>query len=70
VGEHPLQRSLQDGFVNFAPNGDMVTADQVVGVMDTRDLDAQLKKFEALAEQAQRAIAEAHANVDQPKSGS
>jgi len=51
-----------------AEEGDMVTAGQVVAVMDTRDLDASLKKSEALVEQAQRAIAEARANVDQQHS--
>jgi HlyD family secretion protein len=48
--------------------GDMVTAGQVVAVMDTRDLEASLRKSEALVEQAQKAIAEARANADQQHS--
>jgi HlyD family secretion protein len=48
-----------------ADEGDMVTAGQVVAVMDTRDLAASLKKSEAQVEQAQKAINEAHANLDQ-----
>ena len=43
--------------------GSMVKAGQVVAVMDTRDLEASLKKAEAQVEQANRAIAEATANV-------
>ena len=39
--------------------GDMVTAGQVVARMDTRDLEASLKKGEAQVEQAQQAIEEA-----------
>ncbi|MGZ5910059.1 MAG: HlyD family secretion protein [Reyranella sp.] len=45
--------------------GDMVTAGQVVSVMDTRDMAASLKKSEAQVEQARKAIQEANANVDQ-----
>ena len=45
--------------------GDMVTAGQVVAVMDTRDMAASLKKSEAQVEQARKAIQEANANVDQ-----
>jgi HlyD family secretion protein len=45
--------------------GDMVKAGQVVAVMDTRDLAASLKKSEAQVEQAQKAINEARANLDQ-----
>jgi HlyD family secretion protein len=50
-----------------ADEGDMVTAGQVVAVMDTRDLAASLKKSRAQAEQAQKAINEAHANLDQQR---
>ena len=45
--------------------GDMVTAGQVVAMMDTRDMAASLKKSEAQVEQARKAISEAGANVDQ-----
>lgn len=45
--------------------GDMVAGGQVLAVMDTRDLAATLKKSEALVEQAQKAVHEAHANLDQ-----
>jgi len=45
--------------------GDKVTAGQVVAVMDTRDLEASLKKAQAQVEQARKAIAEANANVAQ-----
>jgi multidrug efflux pump subunit AcrA (membrane-fusion protein) len=48
-----------------ADEGDMVKAGQVVAVMDTRDLAASLKKSEAQVEQAQKAINEARANLDQ-----
>jgi HlyD family secretion protein len=48
--------------------GDMVTAGQVLAVMDTRDLEASLKKSEAQVEQAQKAVNEANANVDQTHS--
>ncbi|MFA5956503.1 HlyD family secretion protein [Hyphomicrobium sp.] len=48
--------------------GDRVTGGQVVAVMDTRDLDASLKKSESQAESAKRAIAEARANADQAHS--
>jgi HlyD family secretion protein len=48
--------------------GDRVTAGQVLAVMDTRDLAASLKKSEALVQQAQKAINEAHANLDQQHS--
>src|SRR5262245_10020068 len=49
----------------FVDEGDMVTAGQVVAVMDTRDLEAGLKKSEAQVERAQKSINEARANVDQ-----
>jgi HlyD family secretion protein len=45
--------------------GDMVKASQVLAVMDTRDLEASLKKAEAQVQQAIKAIAEANANVAQ-----
>ena len=45
--------------------GAMVTAGQVVAVMDTRDMAASLKKSEAQLEQARKAIQEANAKVDQ-----
>jgi len=48
--------------------GAMVTAGQVLAVMDTRDLEASLKKSEAQVEQAQKAVSEADANVDQTHS--
>jgi HlyD family secretion protein len=48
--------------------GDPVTAGQVVGRMDTRDLEASLKKAQAQVLQAQHALDEAHANVTQLQS--
>ena len=45
--------------------GAMVTAGQVVAVMDTRDLEALLKKARAQVDQATKSIAEAKANVEQ-----
>ncbi|MFZ1107610.1 MAG: HlyD family efflux transporter periplasmic adaptor subunit [Rhodomicrobium sp.] len=45
--------------------GDLVKGGQVLAVMDTRDLQATLKKDEALVEQAQRAVAEANSNAEQ-----
>jgi HlyD family secretion protein len=45
--------------------GDMVTAGQVVAVMDTRDLQQSLEKSQAQVAQAQRAIEEANANLVQ-----
>lgn len=48
--------------------GDMVKAGQVVARMDTRDLQASLKKSQAQADQAQKAIEEANDNVAQQKS--
>lgn len=48
--------------------GDMVTAGQVMARMDTRDLQASLQKSEALVRQAQKAVNEAHANVEQQQS--
>jgi HlyD family secretion protein len=52
-------------FQLFVDEGAMVTAGQVVAVMDTRDLNASLKKAEAQVELTQKAIHEARANVDQ-----
>jgi HlyD family secretion protein len=49
----------------FADEGDLVRAGQVVAVMDTRDLQATLKKEEALVHQAYRALDEAKANLVQ-----
>jgi HlyD family secretion protein len=47
--------------------GDMVSAGQVVARMDTRDLQESLKKSEAQVKQAQRAIEEAKANLEQQR---
>ena len=52
----------------FADEGDMVKAGQVVARMDTRDLEASLKKSEAQVRQAQKAVDEANANVAQQSS--
>ena len=49
----------------FADDGDIVTAGQVVAMMDTRDLEASLKKSQALVDMAQRALDEAKANLVQ-----
>jgi HlyD family secretion protein len=48
--------------------GDKVSAGQVLAVMDTRDLETSLKKSEAQAELAKRAIGEANANLNQQHS--
>ena len=45
--------------------GDLVKAGQVLARMDTRDLQASLKRAQASAQQAQHAVDEANANVDQ-----
>jgi HlyD family secretion protein len=45
--------------------GDMVTAGQVLAVMDTRDIEQTLEKSEAQAKAAQRVIEEANANLVQ-----
>ena len=45
--------------------GAIVQAGQVLAVMDTRDLEASLRKGEAQVEHAKKAIAEASANVAQ-----
>lgn len=47
--------------------GDMVSAGQVVARMDTRDLQESLKKAQAQVKQAQRAIEEASANLEQQR---
>jgi HlyD family secretion protein len=49
----------------FVDEGDMVAAGQVVAMMDTRDIQASLKKSQALVSQAQRALDEAKANLAQ-----
>ena len=45
--------------------GDLVKPGQVVAVMDTRDLDASLKRSQSLVEQAQKVLDEAKANLVQ-----
>ena len=52
----------------FADEGDMVKSGQVVAVMDTRDLQAALKRDHALVNQAQRTLDEAQANLLQQES--
>jgi len=47
--------------------GDMVSAGQVVARMDTSDLQESLKKAQAQVKQAQRAIEEANANLEQQR---
>ena len=47
--------------------GDAVKAGQVVARMDTRDLQASLKRSQATERQARRAVDEANANVTQQK---
>ena len=49
----------------FVDEGDMVKAGQPIAKMDTRDLEAQLRRDEALVRQNERAILEAQANVAQ-----
>jgi HlyD family secretion protein len=49
----------------YADEGDIVKGGAVVAVMDTRDLEASLKKDQAVASQAQRSLDEAKANLDQ-----
>lgn len=46
----------------FADEGDIVKQGQVVAVMDTRDLEAQLKQYRQLVRQDQRTLQQAHAN--------
>ena len=45
--------------------GDLVKPGQIVAVMDTRDLEASLKKSQSLVEQAQKVLDEAKANLVQ-----
>ena len=49
----------------LADEGDLVAAGQAVARMDTRDLQASLKRSQASVRQAQRAVDEANANVAQ-----
>jgi HlyD family secretion protein len=49
----------------FADEGDMVKPGQVVALMETRDLEASLKKDQALVSQAEKALDEARANLVQ-----
>ena len=49
----------------LADQGDMVKAGQIVARMDTRDLEASLKKAQAQVELSHKAIEEANANVVQ-----
>jgi HlyD family secretion protein len=48
-----------------ADEGDLVRGGQTLAIMDTRDLEAQLKAAEAQAALASKAIDEAKSNVDQ-----
>jgi HlyD family secretion protein len=52
----------------LADQGDLVKAGQVVARMDTRDLQASLKRSQAQVEQARRAVDEANANLTQMQS--
>ena len=52
----------------LADEGDMVHAGQVVAVMDTQDLEASLRRAEAVVRQARRTLDEANANVAQQRS--
>src|SRR3974377_208051 len=52
----------------LADQGDLVKAGQVVARMDTRDLEASLKRSQSQADQAQRAVDEAKANLAQYES--
>ncbi len=52
----------------LADEGDMVQGGQVVARMDTRDLEASLKKSQAQVRQAHRAVEEAEANIVQQQS--
>lgn len=47
-----------------ADEGDMVKAGQVVAVMDTRDLQAQLKQYQEVAQQYQRLLEQAKKSFD------
>src|SRR5579863_991249 len=46
----------------FADEADIVKQGQVVAVMDTRDLEAQLKQYTQLVRQGRRTLQQAHAN--------
>jgi len=48
--------------------GDMVKSGEILALMDTRDLEASLKKAEALVRQTEQALDEAKATVEQQKS--
>jgi HlyD family secretion protein len=50
--------------------GDRVVVGQALAVMDTRDLEQTLKKGEAQVEQAQKAVDEARANLENAKTSS
>ncbi|WP_414473901.1 HlyD family secretion protein [Microvirga sp. M2] len=52
----------------YVDQGDLVKSGQVVAVMDTQDLQAQLKQAEAVSLQAQRAVDEARQNLVQQQS--
>ena len=52
----------------LADEGDLVKAGQVVARMDTRDLEASLRKSQSQAQQAQHAVDEANANLTQQNS--
>ena len=52
----------------FVDEGDFVKAGQVLARMDTRDLEASLRKSEAQVRQAQHALDEAKANLAQQQS--
>ena len=49
----------------FVDEGDMVRAGQVLAMMDTRDIEASLKKSQALVSQAERSLDEAKSNLIQ-----
>jgi HlyD family secretion protein len=49
----------------FVDEGDLVNAGQLVALMDVQDYEAQLKKAQATARQAEQTLAEAQANVKQ-----
>lgn len=49
----------------LADEGDMVTPGQVVARMDTRDLEAQLRREQAVVRQNEHSVLEAEANVAQ-----
>jgi HlyD family secretion protein len=52
----------------LADQGDLVKGGQVLARMDTRDLQASLKRSQAQVEQAMRAVDEANANLTQMQS--